>query len=197
MAQSKNQKLEQSLPVPRLTITESSDELASLCEQVNDEIEPTGFIERMYAGDIIALTWDILRLRRAKTGIINGAFLAALESILEQLLPREDYESVYDHERAANDLAREWFENEKAETQVAALLRKFGLDECTIEAEAFRSRAEDLERLERMLALAEVRRDRALRSIADYRQSLAKQIKKSTDRILDNDDVPRLVSRSG
>jgi hypothetical protein len=29
-----------------------------------------------------------------------------------------------------------------------------------------------------------------------YRQSLAKQIKKSTDRILDNDDVPRLVSRS-
>ena len=47
-----------------------------------------------------------------------------------------------------------------------------------------------------MLALAEVRRDKALRCIADYRQSLAKQIKKSTDRILDNDDVPRLVSRS-
>ena len=77
------------------------------------------------------------------------------------------------------------------------MLRKFGLDESTIEAEAFRSRAEDLERLERMLALAEVRRDGALRCIADYRQSLAKQIKQATDRILDNDDVPRLVSRSG
>lgn len=58
MAQSKNQKIEQSLPVPRLTITESSDELAALCEQVNDGIEPTGFVERMYVGDFIALTWE-------------------------------------------------------------------------------------------------------------------------------------------
>jgi hypothetical protein len=74
------------------------------------------------------------------------------------------------------------------------LLRELSLDEGTIEAEAFRSRAEDLERLERMLALAEVRRDRALRWIADYRQSLAKQIKRAADRILDNDDVPRLVA---
>jgi hypothetical protein len=135
-----------------------------------------------------------VRLRRAKTGIINGAFLAALQGIQEQVLPRDDDD---DHERAAEDLAREWFENGKAETQVAALLRKFGLDESTIEAQAFRSCAEDLERLQRMLALAEVRRDRALRCIADYRQSLAKQIKQAADRILDNDDVSRLVSRSG
>jgi len=180
--------------LPPLLVTESSDEFASLCEQVNDEIEPTGFIERMYVGDIIALTWDILRLRRSKTGIINGAFLAALQGILEQLLCRRDYEGVYDHEHAAEDLARGWFENGKAKTPVATLLRKFGLDEGAIEAEAVRSRAEDLERLERMLALAEVRRDRALRCIADYRQSLAKQIKQATDRILDNDDVPRLVA---
>jgi hypothetical protein len=51
------------------------------------------------------------------TGIINGAFLAALESILEQLLPRDDDEGINDHERAANDLVREWFENGKAETK--------------------------------------------------------------------------------
>jgi hypothetical protein len=197
MAQSMNQKVEPLRPLPCLTITESSDELASLCQQVNDEIEPIGFIEQMYVKDIIALTWDILRLRRGKTGIINGAFLAALQSIVEQLLPQEDYESIYDQEQAAKDLAREWFENGKVKTQVAALLRKFGLDEGTVEAEAFRSRAEDLERLDRMLALAEVRRDKALRCIADYRQSLAKQIKNSTDRILEGDDVPRLVSRSG
>jgi hypothetical protein len=45
-----------------------------------------------------------------------------------------------------------------------------------------------------MVALTEARRDRALRCIAVYRQSLAKQIKQATDRILDNDDVPRLVA---
>jgi hypothetical protein len=193
MAQSMNQQVEQSYSLPCLTITESSDELASLCEQVDDEIKPTGFIERMYVGDVIALTWDILRLRRSKTGIINGAFLAALQGILQQLLCRRDYEGL-DHMHAAEDLARGWFENERARTKVAKLLRRFGLDEAAVEAEAFRLRAEELERFDRMLALAEVRRDKALRSIADFRQSLAEQIKQSTDRILENDEVPRLVA---
>ena len=127
MAQSINQKVEPLRSLPCLTISELSDDLASLCEQVNDEIEPTGFIERMYVGDIIALTWDILRLRRGKTGIINGAFLAALQGILEQLLPRDDDEGINDHERAAKDLAREWFENGKAKTEVAALLQQIWL----------------------------------------------------------------------
>ena len=58
----------------------------------------------MYAGDIMALTWDILRLRRCKIGVINGDFLAALQSILEQLVPREDSEGIYGQERAAEDL---------------------------------------------------------------------------------------------
>jgi hypothetical protein len=43
-------------------------------------------------------------------------------------------------------------------------------------------------------AMAKVRRNKALRCIADYRQSLAKQVKQSTDRILDGDEVPRFVA---
>jgi hypothetical protein len=43
MAQSMNQKVEPLRLLPCLTIIESSDELASLCEQVNDEIEPIGY----------------------------------------------------------------------------------------------------------------------------------------------------------
>jgi hypothetical protein len=44
MAQSMNQKVGPLRPLPCLTVTESSDELASLCEQVNDEVEPIGFM---------------------------------------------------------------------------------------------------------------------------------------------------------
>ena len=57
--------------------------------------------------------------------------------------------------------------------------------------------SEDLERLDRMLTALEFRRDKALRCVADYRQILSKQLQQAADRILDNDDVPRLVSRSG
>jgi hypothetical protein len=194
MARSMNQQIEPSRSLPCLTITESADEFAALRKELKKEIRPEGAIEEMYVDDVIALTWDILRLRRCQVGIINAAFLAALRGILEQLLNRRDYEFPYHHEQAADDLARDWFENKKAKSEVAALLRKFGLDEAAIEAEAFRSRADDLERLERMLALAEVRRDRALRSVADFRESLAEQIEQRTDRILDHDEGMRLVA---
>jgi hypothetical protein len=50
---------------------------------------------------------------------------------------------------------------------VSELPRKFGLEEGGIEAQAFRSRADELESLYRMLALAEARRDKALRWVAD------------------------------
>jgi hypothetical protein len=50
MAQSMNQKVEPLRLLPCLTIIESSDELASLCEQVNDEIEPIGFMSEQSAG---------------------------------------------------------------------------------------------------------------------------------------------------
>ena len=120
-----------------------------------------------------------------------------MQGILEQLLSGRDYDRPFDKDLDAAELARNWFTDKEAQARVTQLLRQFQMDETAIEAEAFRLCAEDVERLDRMVALAEVRRDRALRSIADYRQSLAKQIKKSTDRILENDDVPRLVSRSG
>jgi hypothetical protein len=46
-----------------------------------------------------------------------------------------------------------------------------------------------------MLTLAEACRDRALRNIAEYRLSLAKRIRQSSDQMLDNDEVPRLVAK--
>jgi hypothetical protein len=66
---------------------------------------------------------------------------------------------LYDHEHAAEDLARSWFDNKKAQTRVAKLLRKFQMDEGAIEAKAFRLCAKDLERLDRMLTALEFRHE--------------------------------------
>lgn len=182
--------------VPPLLLTESQEEFASLCAELEQEIQPNGAIERTYVLDIANSIWETLRLRRYKTIIINNSCLAALRRILKQLLHRQDYNDYENHEDAAEDLARGWFENNKAKTRVAKLFRKFGLDEGAIEAEAFRSCAEDLERLDRMLTASEVRRDKALRLIAEYRQILSKQLRQAADQILDHDDVPRLISIS-
>jgi hypothetical protein len=182
---------------PPLLITESQEDFASLSAALVEEIKPLSVVERIYVADFAAIVWEILRLRRYKTDIINNARLAALRGILKQLLccPRDAdaAEITYFYAYAVKDLARGFFVNETTQKRVANLLRSFQMDEGAIDAEAFRICAEDLERLERMLTALEFRRDKALRSIADYRQILSKQLRVAGDRILDEDLVPRLV----
>jgi hypothetical protein len=175
-----------------LLTTESQDEFASLCEELEQEIQPNGVIERTYVQDIAYLIWDIRRLRRSKTAIINTALFAALRGILEQLQIRPATPAPSRREQV-EALGRGWFDNEKAKTQVATLLRKFGLDESAIEGEAFRLCAEDIERLDRTLTFAEARRDRALRCIADYRQAFSRRLQQAASRILDSEEVPKLA----
>lgn len=66
--------------------------------------------------------------------------------------------------------------------------------------EAFKLCSENIERLDRMLTALQFRRDKALRGVVDYRQILSKQLEQAAGRILDHDEVPRVVSvgkRSG
>jgi hypothetical protein len=183
--------------MPALLIAESKDQFAALYGDLEQEIQPKGVIERTYVHDIANIIWEIQRLRKFKTAIINSARRPALQAILRQILAPLDFMAAREREQEADSLACDWFETQKAKKQVEKLLRKIGLDEVAVEAEAFRSRAEDLERIDRMLTALEFRRDKALRCVADYRQILSKQLQRATDRILDGDDVPRLASRSG
>src|SRR5215831_4973473 len=68
----------------------------------------------------------------------------------------------------------------------------FDLNESAIEAEAIRKSSSDLELLDRMLSSLESRRNKALGCVAEYRASLAHQLRESADRIIDGKDVLRL-----
>jgi hypothetical protein len=119
------------------------------------------------------LIFEIQRLRRIRADLLNTALVQALENLLMQLLSREDFETYIDHEHAAKDLARRWFNEEEVEAEVSELLGRLQLDETAIEAEAFRLSAEELEGIDRMLALAMTRRDKTLYVIAEFRGTLA------------------------
>jgi hypothetical protein len=176
--------------------SESQDEFTSLCSELKQDVEPQDVIERTYVHEIACYIWEAQRLRRFKTVIINNSRRAAMQEILEQLLDPHDFEFSNQIEQAAAELARGWFENDDDKADVAKLLRKFQLDETAIEAEAFRLNAEDLERLDRMQAVFAVRFEKALRCIAEYRKSFSTELQHAADRILNSDDVPRLVSQS-
>ena len=174
------------LPKSPLLITETADEFDALRDAFEQEIRPRGIIEQMYVHDICSIVWEILRLRRCKVVIINSAFRSALEGLLVRALRQP---GQYDHDRQlrnqAEALTQAWFTDKEAKKRVSEILSQFKLDDSAIEAEAIRGSSSDLELLERMLTSLESRRDKALGCVAEYRASLAQQLRESADRILD------------
>src|SRR6266700_4066450 len=179
------------LPKLPLLITESADEFDALRNAFDQEIKPRGIIEQMYVHDISSIVWEILRLRRCKVVIINSAFRSALQDLLKQLL-RQPGQYEYEVKDEAEALAQAWFTDQEAKKQVSEILRRFDLDETAIEAQAIRSSSSDLEVLDRMLSSLESRRNKALGCVAEYRASLAHQLRESADRIIDGKGVLRL-----
>jgi hypothetical protein len=178
------------LPKLPLLITESADEFDALRDAFEQEIKPRGIIERMYVHDICTIVWEILRLRRCKVVIINTAFSWALEELLVRL--RQPGQPDFQARDGARQLAQAWFTDQEAKKQVSETISRFDLDESAIEAEAVRRSSADLELLDRMLTSLESRRNKALCCVAEYRASLAHQLRQSADRVIDGKDVLRL-----
>jgi hypothetical protein len=173
---------------PPLLITESADEFAALLAALRQEIKPKGIIENIYLEDLAAIVWEIQRLRRCRTGIVNNAIRAALKSLLNQLLVSPDILDRLNSEAEAVRLADAWFVSQKAKKEALAILRRFNLDENAIEAEAVRLSWSDLELIDRMQTSLRSRLDKTLRCVADYRDSLAVRMRQSSDRIVENDE---------
>jgi hypothetical protein len=178
-----------------LLSTESRDEFLKLRDDVYAEFQPDGPIEQMFVNDVVALTWEIMRVRRLKAGLINGALRTALEKVIAQILPYEDFENGLGRDRAATELAHQWFTSDAVKATVAELLATYQLDLTTIEAQAYCQCAEALEGLDRWLMMLMARWDKALLGLATYRQSMAKLLRRRTEEILEHEEVPMLVGR--
>jgi hypothetical protein len=173
-------------------ITESAEQFADLHGQLEQEIEPRGIVERMFVSDIATLTWEILRLQRCKTAIINMEFIEALKILLLRLMSEHD--RIPAHKQIHN-LATRWFTHKGARDEILELLKQFGLDEAAIEAEAIRKSSADLETIDRMLSTAEARRNRILRYVPEYREHLAKRLKQRSDLLIEQNDLAQLEHR--
>jgi hypothetical protein len=169
---------------PPILISESQDEYETLQSKFRDLIQPRNILEEICVSDVAQTTWEMLRLCRCKAGIVNAAYRTALKDLLRREL-NIDFQT-------AEDLAQAWFTDEEAQKQVAEILGQFHLDETAIEAQAVRSVATELEMLDRMSMSLEVRRNRAVRSIADYRDSFAERVRGGVERIIEAEPLLRI-----
>jgi hypothetical protein len=125
--------------------------------------------------------------------MVNTAFKKALSNIVSRLAEPRTFTLGEEWHEA---IARDWFSKPKARKEILQLLAEFRLDEFAIEAEAIRCVLSELEVLDRMLTLLESRRNKALRSIADYRDGFAKQVREVSNRVIEADPVIQLENQA-
>jgi len=180
----------QPISKPVLLGSESESDFLALREELAGEIQPKGIVEWMFLDDILEILWEILRLRRYRALIIGNTIPAAIQSLFKQVAYDHDFLKNLKVEEEAIEMAKAYFQNAKTKKKFVALLEGVGFDERALEAEAFRIAISDLEKLDRMLSALERRRNKVLPFIARYRQSLGTQIRRVTDRLIAEVDLP-------
>jgi hypothetical protein len=167
-------------PAPLLP-GEKQAEYADVAVRVVRAANPRDAIEEFLVRDVIDLTWEILRLRRVKSGILKASMNVGVGEILKGLGHGPQSGLFY-----AQRLAEKWAAGDKdARKEVEAALAKARLtiDEAT--AKTLESKLDSFERLDRMLASAEARRNNALREIDRHRDALGGGVRRSIEEIED------------
>jgi hypothetical protein len=145
--------------------------------------QPRDTIEEFLTRDVIELTWDILRLRRMKAGLLRAAAGKGVRRILSTI---EDVNDTYDLARKADHFAQEWASGRaSARREFAGVLKKAGLTMDDVMAEALANEIDSFERFDRMLASAEARRNNALREIDRHRSALGAAVRQVVDEVDD------------
>ena len=159
-------------PAPLLPGEQEAD-YAEFSLAIVKAAHPKDAIEDLLTRDVIDLSWDVLRLRRLKAGLLRGA----ISSSIYQVMCRLGYEDEYAWKLTANWAA----ERKAAQKKVAAALQKAQLTMEDVMAETLEGKIDSFERFDRMLASSEARRNHALREIERHRAALGAAVRQAVD----------------
>jgi hypothetical protein len=145
------------------------------------DVNPQDFVELMWVRDVADHTWEIMRYRGYKRSIIESGRQQVATDFLDKFVDSASY------------LARST-PQDGLKLQRDFLVRNAD----TFNAEGLVSRLGDIERVERLIALAEGRRNSALREIEMRRAVVAARLRHASDMVLTESDqialAPRLPS---
>ena len=145
------------LPPPSLVNGEDGATYDQLAARITAAVAPENVIEEIWVRDVVDLVWDVVRLRRLKAGLFKVGESDGMAEIMRGL---GEYQFK----------AREWAARKPgAVATVNTQMSAAGLDMGDLTTSTFAARIDQFERVERMLAAAEVRRAAALHAIDNRR----------------------------
>ena len=156
-----NQDVDQLLGPPALVPGEDPAVYQNLLQRIRQAINPRDMIEQFWARDITDLLWEVLRYRRYKAKLLASSAHKGAQSVLEPILGPVVSESV----------SGDWFSGKASAIKtVDTHLARAKLDREAIIAQTFSSEIDTIERLDRMLAAAELRLIAIVREMDRRRQ---------------------------
>jgi hypothetical protein len=148
----------------------------TLLGRVSDVVKPADVLEEIWVQDVIELSWEVARLRRMKAEFLNSSAHRGLRKVLDRLLGWKE----------SQDLTAQWAaRNPDAIKLVGSSLAAADMTMNTVMAQTLAASINEVERLDRLTAAAELRRNVVLRAIADYRSVFAAQLRRATSGIED------------
>jgi hypothetical protein len=172
-------------PAPLLP-TEAESDYLGVAARIVAVAQPKDPIEEFLTRDVVDLTWEILRSRRLKGGLLRAAVSKGVHRILttighghEPYAPRTELVNYF-------HFADKWASG-KADYRDAfdEMLNEAGFTMEEVMAEAFAAVIDPFERIDRLLASAEARRNNALREIDRHREALGAAMRRGVEEIQD------------
>jgi hypothetical protein len=186
---------------------EGEDSMAydELLARVSGDLKPNDFVEEIWIRDVVDLTWEIFRWRRLTTSLLTATMLYDLKSILVPLVrpqsagtektkgfpglitnfePRPPSPEQILAKNMVKNLVKKWAMRDPAAIErVDKLLESVNTTTNTVMAGAFVQKLEDIERIDRLITIAEARRNAAFREIGRHRESFAQTLRSTEEEI--------------
>jgi hypothetical protein len=157
-------------------VTESAEEFDRFHDDFSNELKPRGPVEGHLVDGMAGDVWEIRRLNRVKTGIINANVRPALNALLGDGDPSQ-------WKSRLNPIVDRWC-SDRDKREILKSIEQIKLDESAIEAAAVRSAVRDLEKIDRLIASQELRLGKALCLLAALRGDLGPQLHAKVERII-------------
>ena len=159
---------------PPLLEGEDTAAYDELLVRISGAVKPADILEEIWVRDVVDLVWEAFRLRRLKANLMTVAAHKGLPEILEPLIGWTD----------AHNLAEGWAARQRgAIKQVDKLLASAGLTLHAVMAQALSLKLNDIERIDRMIATAEGRRNAILREVDRHRTVWGQNLRQAVQQI--------------
>jgi hypothetical protein len=146
--------------------------------RVTEAVRPDGIVEEAWVRDVVDLIWEAVRLRRLKAALMTGC---ADEGLYEVLT------SIGLGGKGGAALVMRWSARKlDAVEAVDAELDAAGLRMDHVLAHTLRRNIDEIERIDRMAASAEVRRAATLREITHHRATFGATLRAAADAAIED-----------